>query len=116
MVATTDKLSGLHGRLADAMSEALDAEIKRIAFTETLYETDLSTCDEGTAKAISNAISLAPSARVDNGLLKTVSAFLKDNNITSDLDSGEAESETQRQLEAMHAKRRAVSLPTDLLN
>lgn len=116
-VATTDKLGDLHGALADAMSDALDAEVERIDFTRKLYEIDTSELDEGTAKHISTAISLAPTARVDNALLKTVASFLKDNDITSELDKGETESAAAQKVRELEGKRRRVALPTDnLLN
>jgi len=110
MTAPLNKMTDLHARLADAMSDALDAEVKRIKFTDELYEADLSVLDEDTAKQISNAISLAPSARVDNGLLKTVSSFLKDNSITADLGSNE-DDETTKKLKELQSKRRVASTP-----
>lgn len=112
-VASSKLLGSLHGRLAQVMTEALEAEAERIRFTEKLYETDTSELDEATAKVIAGAIALAPSARVDNGLLKTVSAFLKDNNITADLGDGEERDIVTEQLNALASKRRVVSTPLD---
>lgn len=113
MTATKTKLADLHERLTDAMSEALDAEVERIAFTSKLYEADLTELDEDTAKQISNAITLAPAARVDNGLLKTVSSFLKDNSITADLTDGTEEDAVDQKLRELATKRRAASTPLD---
>lgn len=113
MTAPTDKLNNLHSRLADAMSDALDAEVNRIRRTDALLEADLSELDEDTAKALSNVLSLAPTARVDNGLLKTVAGFLKDNSITADLSGGDDADETAAKLEELHKRRRVVSTPLD---
>ena len=98
------------------MSDALDAEVKRIKFTDALYEVDLAELDEETAKHISQAITLAPAARVDNGLLKTVSSFLKENNITADLGGEDGEDEVTKKLDALKAARRVASTPLDALN
>lgn len=114
---TLNKLTGLHGRLADAMSNALDAEVKRIEFTDRLLDVNIKDIDnEAIAKQISNAISLAPTARVDNGLLKTVASFLKDNDITTDHASGNGADETMEKLAKLHAKRRVASTPLDTMN
>lgn len=116
MVATTDKLSTVHGLLADTMSEALDAEKQRIALTRDLMNIDPADMDEDTAKAVSGILTLAPTARVDNGLLKTIAGFLKDNNITSDLDAeGEADEKLEK-LKALKAKRTIAKTPVDLMN
>lgn len=115
MTATTDKLSDLHAALADTMNDALDAEISRIAVTTALYEIDMEQMDEKTAKHLTSALSLAPAARVDNGLLKTIASFLKDNNITTDLSDGDEEDATTVALAAMKENRRKVQLPTDLM-
>lgn len=116
MVATTDKLSAVHGLLADTMSEALDAEKERIALTRALMELDLTDMDEAAAKSVSNILTLAPTARVDNGLLKTIAGFLKDNNITSDLDTeGEADEKLEK-LKQLKAKRTVAQTPVDLMN
>jgi hypothetical protein len=114
-VATPKLLTALHGRLASAMDNALDAEINRIAATQRLYDLDFSELDEGTAKVVTQALTLAPAARVDNGLLKTVAGFLKDNSITADLSEAEGEDETQMKLKALQAKRRVAQTPLDTM-
>ena len=105
--ASNEKLSALHSAVADAMSNALEAESARIDKTKELYETDLSEMDEGSAKLLADALSLAPSARVDNGLLRVVSAFLKDNEITADPAEGiETQSEMHDRLQQIRGKKR----------
>jgi hypothetical protein len=116
MVANSKSLGDLHGRLADAMSEALDAEVARIKMSDKLMNMDLEDLDEDTLKAVSTAISLAPTARVDNALLKTVSSFLKDNSITADLSSGEEEDEKRAALDRLKSRRTIAGTPVDLLN
>lgn len=108
-------LSNLHARLAEVMSEALTSEKARIAMSHKLMEMNLEDLDEATAKAVSDAISLAPTARVDNALLKTISSFLKENNITTDLSTDKTD-ETKAALDALAGKRTKVGLPTDRLN
>lgn len=89
------------------MTDALEAEAARIAKTKELYETPMEEMDEAAAKELANALSLAPTARVDNGLLRVVSAFLKDNDITADPAEGaETTSEMHTRLQALRGKSR----------
>lgn len=88
MVATTDKLSKLHGKLADVLAEAME---------------DMDTQDP---------IALQGNVQV----MKLVSSFLKDNNITSDLDKGEGENEKLAKLAKLKERRTVVQTPLDMLN
>lgn len=115
-VAPIDRLSALHAALANTMSDALDAEVARMNVTRELLEIDLSDIDEETAKSISAILTLAPTARVDNALLKTIASFLKDNNITADLAADDAEDETAAAIAKLQEKRKRVALPTDFVN
>ncbi len=114
--APTDLLATLHAALAQTMSEALSAEQARIAMTKSFLELDTSAMSEEEMRAVSGILSLAPTARVDNALLKTIASFLKDNDITSDLSEGETADEIADKLAEMRAGRRRVPLPTDHLD
>jgi hypothetical protein len=98
------------------MSDALDAEVIRIRTTVELLDVGLSGANEETAKVVSNILTLAPTARVDNGLLKTVASFLKDNSITAALGDEEGADETAEKLAELRSRRRTATLPTDLIN
>jgi len=94
------------------MSNALDAERSRIEKTKELYETPLTEMDEDSAKSLVSALSLAPTARVDTGLFRVVSAFLKDNDITADPASGsETMNEMHKRLQALREKKRNTDDP-----
>ncbi len=117
-VASTKDLSDLHARLATAMSDALDSEVLRIKATTFLLDNvdeALKDLDPEEAAKIKKILALDSHARVDNGLLKTVSSFLKDNNITSDLGSAEEDDETAKTLKELQAKRRVAATPLDTL-
>lgn len=88
MVATTDKLASLHQRLADVLGEYL------------------STIDTEDTEAI------APNVQV----MKLTAAFLKDNNITADLDNSEDRDAVAEKLAALKGRRTVASTPVDMLN
>lgn len=87
MTATPDKLKDLHSRLTDVLSDAME---------------DMKLDDPLLAQA-------------NLGVMKLVSSFLKDNNITADLNTGEQD-ETSAALEELQKKRRKASLPTEMMN
>ena len=114
-VATTKKLSDLHGKLADTFVHALKAEDARMDRITEL--TQVPVTDEN-AEAVSKILALAPTARVDTGLLKTISSFLKDNSITTDLGEDAGASDVKKALDELHKKRktRVASTPMDELH
>lgn len=110
-VATTKKLSTLHGKLADTFTHALTSEIERMDKVSMLMNAAVT---DDNAEAVMKVLELDTSKRVDTGLLKTIASFLKDNSITSDLGTAEGESALDAKLSELQEKRKARVRTTPL--
>jgi hypothetical protein len=86
--ASSEKLGKLHGKLADVLTE---------------YMEDID---------VSDTESLGSNVQV----MKLVSSFLKENNITADLRDEAGEDAVTLRLQELHKKRRVTTTPLDNLN